>query len=232
MTVDMQHGAVGYEGMLAMLQAMRASHVVPMVRRAWNDPAVIMKALDAGAYGIICPMVNSAEQARAFVASLRYPPDGERSFGPTRVNFSVGSGYVQEANDEIVGFAMIETAQAYENISEILATPGLDGIYIGPADLTLGITNGRLAPGFDRTEPEMVQVIQDVLQKAKSAGLYAGIHCGSATYAAQAIEQGFNFTTISNDVRILASGAATLISDVRLKIGASDRDNKTDQGVY
>ncbi|HBQ22398.1 MAG: 2,4-dihydroxyhept-2-ene-1,7-dioic acid aldolase [SAR116 cluster bacterium] len=227
LTVDLQHGAVDYEGMLAMLQAMRASNVVPMVRVAWNDPGLIMKALDAGAYGIICPMINDASQAKQFVTSLRYPPRGERSFGPTRANFSAGPGYAQQANDEIVGFAMIETAQAYENLEEIVATPGLDGVYIGPSDLTLGLTQGRLMPGLDRTEPEMVEAIQHILKTAKNAGLYAGIHCGSPEYAAKALEWGFNFTTLSNDVRLLAAAASNFIKQVR---GQRTNPNESDRG--
>ena len=215
LTVDMQHGALSYEGMLSMLQALRASGVVPMVRVPWNHPPDIMKALDAGAYGIICPMINSRAEAQAFVNCLRYPPDGDRSFGPTRVNFSAGGGYASEASDNICGFAMIETAEAVKNIYEIVSTPGLDGIYIGPADLTLGVTNGRLAPGFDRQESEMTEVILKILTAAKSAGIQAGIHCGSSAYAAKAVNWGFNFTTLANDVRILASGASEMVTEAR-----------------
>ena len=214
-TVDMQHGALDYEGMLSMLQAVRASGVVPMVRVPWNHPPDIMKALDAGAYGVICPMINSKDEAAAFVNCLRYPPYGERSFGPTRANFSAGKGYAGEASDNICGFAMIETAEAVKNIVEIVSTDGLDGVYIGPADLTLGVTNGRLPPGFDRKESEMTEVIMKILNAAKSAGIRAGIHCGSSTYAATAIGWGFDFTTLSNDVRLLAAGASEMVIEAR-----------------
>ena len=214
-TVDMQHGALDYEGMLSMLQAVRASGVVPMVRVPWNHPPDIMKALDAGAYGIICPMINNKDEAMAFVSCLRYPPNGERSFGPTRVNFSAGSGYASEASTNICGFAMIETAEAVRNITKIVSTQGLDGVYIGPADLTLGVTNGRLAPGFDRKESEMTEVIMKILEASKSAGIRAGIHCGSSAYAAKAIGWGFDFVTLSNDVRILVSGASGMVNEAR-----------------
>ena len=215
LTVDMQHGALSYEGMLSMLQAMRASEITPMVRVPWNHPPDIMKALDAGAYGIICPMINTKEQAEEFVKCLRYPPLGERSFGPTRVNFSAGSGYASEAAVNVCGFAMIETAEAVKNINAIVSTKGLDGVYIGPADLTLGVTNGRLAPGFDRQESEMTEVIKNILTSAKSAGIRAGIHCGSSAYAAKAISWGFDFTTLSNDVRLLVSGASEMVNEAR-----------------
>ena len=222
-TVDMQHGALDYEGMLSMLQAVRASGVVPMVRVPWNHPPDIMKALDAGAYGIICPMINCRDEAEAFVRCLRYPPYGERSFGPTRVNFSAGNGYATEASSNICGFAMIETAKAVANIAEIVSTDGLDGVYIGPADLTLGVTNGRLTPGFDREEPEMTEVIMKILDAAKSAGIRAGIHCGSPTYAAKAVGWGFDFVTLSNDVRILVSGASGMVIQARSLISGNKK---------
>ena len=222
-TVDMQHGALDYEGMLSMLQAVRASGVVPMVRVPWNHPPDIMKALDAGAYGIICPMINTKDEAKSFVSCLRYPPHGERSFGPTRANFSAGAGYATEASANICGFAMIETAKAVKNIVDIVSTDGLDGVYIGPADLTLGVTNGRLAPGFDREETEMTEVIMKILDAAKSAGIRAGIHCGSPIYAAQAIGWGFDFATLSNDVRILVSGASSMITEARSLISGNEK---------
>jgi len=109
-----------------------------------------MKVLDAGAYGVICPMVNNARRAAEFVSYMRYPPLGQRSFGPTRVSFAAGADYGAEANKEMLAFAMIETAEGMANLAAIAATPGLDGLYAGPADLTLGLAQGRLPPGFDR----------------------------------------------------------------------------------
>ena len=150
LTIDVQHGALDYRDMLAMFQSMRASGVVPMARVPWLEPSAIMKTLDAGAYGLICPMINNAEEAAAFVRHARYPPLGLRSFGPTRANFSAGENYAAEANDEVLCIAMIETAEAVRNLEAIVATPGLDGVYVGPADLALGVTNGALPPGFDR----------------------------------------------------------------------------------
>jgi 2-keto-3-deoxy-L-rhamnonate aldolase RhmA len=150
-----------------MFQAMRASGATLMARVPWLEPGIIMKALDAGAYGIICPMVNSAEEAARFVSYLRYPPLGQRSFGPTRVSFAAGANYAGEANDNILAFAMIETAEGMANLDAIAATPGLDGIYVGPADLTLSLTQGRLPPGFDREEPEMIAALQTIVAACK-----------------------------------------------------------------
>ena len=214
-TVDMQHGALDYSNLLPMFQAMRASGACLMARVPWNEPGIIMKALDAGAYGIICPMVNSAADAAAFIRCLRYPPQGERSFGPTRVSFAAGANYAAEANDNLLGFAMIETAEAFANVDAIAATPGLDGLYIGPADLTLSLSQGRLPPGFDREEPQMVAAIQTILAAAKQAGIRAGIHCGTPEYAAKAIGWGFDLTTVGGDSRFLAAAAGSAVTRFR-----------------
>jgi 4-hydroxy-2-oxoheptanedioate aldolase len=213
--LDLQHGAYGYDSALPMLQAVRASGVVPLVRVPWNEPGIIGKALDAGAYGVICPMVNTAEEAAAFVARLRYPPLGQRSFGPTRANFAVGANYAAEANGEIIALAMVETAEAMANLDAIAGTPGLDGIYVGPADLTFSLHGGRLAPGFDREEPEMIEALQAIVAACKRNGIRAALHCGTADYAARAVSWGYDMTTISNDVRMLAAAADAAVKRFR-----------------
>ena len=220
-TIDMQHGMIGYSSVVPMLQAMRASDVVPLVRVPWLDAGAIMKALDAGAYGAICPMINNRQQAEQLVSYVRYPPGGNRSFGPTRALFSVGADYANEANDEILCLAMIETAEAMENLEEIVSTPGLDGVYIGPSDLALGIGNGRLAPHFDRKEEEMVTAIRKILAAAHAAGIRAALHCGTPEYAAKAVGWGFDMVTISNDVRLLSGAAFDSVSRTRELIGAT-----------
>lgn len=232
LTVDMQHGIVGYDGTVPMLQAMRASGVTPLVRVPWLDPADIMKALDAGAYGVICPMVNSRTEAERLVSYVRYPPSGVRSFGPSRALFSAGAGYAAEADDEIVCLAMIETAEAFANLEEIVATPGLDGVYIGPADLTLGLQGRRYAPGFDRREPEMIEAIRTILDAAHKAGKRAGLHTGTAEYAAEAVGWGFDLVTVSNDVRLLAGAAEASVRkfrDLTLDVAPA---SKIDTGGY
>ena len=232
-TIDMQHGAVGYDGTLPMLQAMRASGVTPMVRVPWLDPADIMKALDAGAYGVICPMINTREEAERLVSYVRYPPTGVRSFGPTRALFSTGGGYAAEADDEIICLAMIETAQAFQNLDEILQTPGLDGVYIGPADLTLGLQGKKYAPGFDRKEPEMVEAIKHILDSAHKAGKRAALHNGTPEYAAGAVAWGFDLVTVSNDVRLLAGAAEASVRKFReLTENASASAKSSGQGGY
>ncbi len=219
LTIDLQHGLVGYEAATGMLQAMRASNVTPMVRVPWLDPADIMKSLDAGAYGVICPMINTAEEAARLVSYMRYPPNGQRSFGPTRVSISSGADYGQHADKEVVALAMIETAEAYANIDAIVATKGLDGVYIGPADLTLGLTGRKYPTGFDREEPEIVAAIKKILERAHKAGIRAGIHTGTPAYAAKAIGWGFDLVTLSNDVRLLANAAQASVASVRKLLG-------------
>lgn len=229
-TIDMQHGALDYSNVLPMFQAMRASGATLMARVPWNEPGIIMKALDAGAYGIICPMVNSAEEAARFVSYLRYPPLGQRSFGPTRVSFAAGANYAGEANDNMLAFAMIETAEGMANLNAIAATPGLDGIYVGPADLTLSLTQGRLAPGFDREEPEMIAALQTIVAACKKNGIRAALHCGTPAYAARAIGWGFDMTTVGGDSRFLAAGAAAAVAGFRTLTETAG--SKAEKGAY
>lgn len=217
-TIDMQHGVLDYTAALTMLQAMRSYPVTPMVRVPWREAGVIMKALDAGAQGIICPMINSADEAAEFARYMRYPPAGQRSYGPTRAAVAYG-GYGVAANDEVLALAMIETEDGVANLEAIAATPGIDGIYVGPADLTLGTQHGRLAPGFDREEPEMIELIRRIEAVCKANGIRACIHCGTADYAARAIGWGYDLTTVSGDSRLLATAAAASVADWREKTG-------------
>ena len=135
--VDMQHGMTDLQSLPAMLTALATTAATPFVRLASGAPAEVMKALDAGTYGLICPLVNTAEQAEAFVASASYPPRGGRSFGPFRAKYYAGDGYLEHANDTIVTMAMIETSEGFQNLEAILAVEGLDAVFVGPADLAL-----------------------------------------------------------------------------------------------
>ncbi len=229
-TIDIQHGALDYGDALPMLQAMKASGATLMARVPWRDPGYIMKALDAGAMGIICPMVNNRAEAEEFVSYMRYPPHGQRSFGPTRAAVAM-PGYGLAANDEVLALAMIETADGMANLDEIAATPGLDGIYVGPADLTLGTQEGRLPPGFDRQEPEMIDLIKQIAQACKVHGIAACLHCGTPEYAAQAIGWGYNMTTVGGDSRLLAGAAGASVAAWR-KLNGRDGDAGGDRGMY
>ena len=212
-TVDLQHGVQDYQSMVQCFQAMQAHPVLPMVRVPWNEPGIVGKVLDAGAYGVICPMINSVAEAEAFVSYCKYPPHGARSNGPIRAAmYGEATGYQKTANDEIIIMAMIETKQAVESLDAILDVTGLTGVYIGPSDL--GFSYG-LVPILDREEPEILAIYEKVLAACKKRGLYAGIHCGSAAYAAKAIKMGFMLVTISNDSGIMAVAAKAAVNQVR-----------------
>ena len=233
LTIDMQHGVIDYSDAFHMLQAMRSSKVAPMARVPWLEPGIIMKMLDAGAQGIICPMVNNRDQAEKLVSYVRYPPLGTRSFGPVRSLVAYGPSYYNEANENVICMAMVETAEAFANLEEIATTPGLDGIYIGPADLTLGLKKGAYAPGLDREEEDMIEVIKKILVTCKSAGIIAGIHTGSSDYAVRAVNWGFDLVTLLGDVRLLSSYATTHVNEVRDRLGLTeDQQDSDSSSVY
>ncbi len=214
-TVDLQHGLNDYKDAVAIFQAIGRYPVCPMVRVPWLDPQIIMKTLDAGSMGVICPMINTAKQAEEFVSYVRYPPLGQRSYGPTRAIYSAGGSYWEHANSEIFALAMVETKQSFENIRAIVNTKGLSGIYIGPSDLSIGLSDGQLNPGMDRSEPEILSAIQTILEEAKIAKIFTGIHCATAEYAAKAISWGFDMVTVHSDIRLLADIANRTVKHTR-----------------
>lgn len=212
LTVDLQHGAIDYPAALGMLTAIATTDTVPLVRVPWLEPGIIMKLLDAGAYGVICPMINDRSEAERLVEYSKYPPRGGRSFGPVRATLYAGDDYVEQANDTLVSFAMIETRRALDNLDEILSVEGLDAIYVGPADLSLALGH---APGFDREEPEIVAVLEHILERARAHGVMAGLHNGSPEYARRMIERGFRFVSLGTDARLLAAAAADAVRRTR-----------------
>ena len=214
-TVDLQHGLIDYRLAVSMFQAIKASPVVPFARVPWLDPAIIMKILDAGSVGIICPMINTADDARRLASYMRYPPIGERSFGPTRAMVSVGPDYGEKANDLVQCFAMIETAEGFRNLEEIVKVPGIDGLYVGPYDLTLGLHGQELPMGFDREEIEMIEAIKHILDAAHTAGRLAGLHCGTPEYAARAAKWGFDLVSVSTDTGLYTSAARASFAETR-----------------
>src|SRR5512139_2572072 len=204
LTIDLQHGVVDYQAMVTMLQAISTTATVPVVRVPWLEPGIVMKTLDAGAYAVICPMVNTREDAQRLVAYTNYAPRGTRSFGPVRAQLYGGADYFQHANDTVVRFAMIETAQALDNLDAILSVEGLDAIYIGPSDLSLAL---GCKPTFDDVDPKVAQAIDHIVARAKAHGVVAGIHNGRSDVAKARIAKGFRFVTVSSDARLLAAGS-------------------------
>ena len=199
LTIDLQHGLVDYQTALSMLQAMNASGITPLARVPWNEPGIIMKLLDAGALGIICPMVNTPQEAEQFVATMRYAPNGVRSSGPTRAAMVHGANYHFEADDALVSLAMVETVEALENVEKIATTDGLTGIYIGPSDLAVSM---GYAPGLDRNEDDVDAAIGRILAACKSAGIKSAIHCLSPHYLKSTFDRGFDLATLATDIRL------------------------------
>lgn len=216
LTIDLQHGLIDYQTAVTMLQAISTTETVPLVRVPWLEPGILMKVLDAGAYGVICPMVNSAADAERLVEACRYPPLGGRSFGPIRATIYAGADYAARANDTVAVIAMIETRQALDNLDAILSVPGIDAVYIGPADLANAL--GR-TPGFDQTDPVVVEAIDLILAKATEHGVLAGIHNGTPEYALSMIEKGFRLVTIGSDARLMIGAAAQTVAVMRKGTG-------------
>jgi 4-hydroxy-2-oxoheptanedioate aldolase len=212
LTIDLQHGMVDYTAMLPMLQAISTTNTVPIVRVPWLEPGILMKVLDAGAYGVICPMINTREDAQKLVHYTHYAPQGTRSFGPLRASIYGGPDYPQHANSTIVTFAMIETAQALDNLDSILSVEGLDAIYIGPSDLSLSL---GCKPVFDDVEPKAQQAIEHVMARAKAHGVVAGIHNGRADVAKARVGLGFRFVTLASDAKLLATGSQEVLAAMR-----------------
>jgi 4-hydroxy-2-oxoheptanedioate aldolase len=222
LTIDLQHGVVDYQSMIPMLQAISTTATVPIVRVPWLEPGILMKTLDAGAYGVICPMVNTRQDAQNLVAWTHYAPRGTRSFGPVRALLYGGADYPQHANDTIVTFAMIETAKGLDNLDEILSVEGLDAIYIGPSDLSLAL---GCKPVFDDVDPKAAEAIEHILDRAKAHGVVAAIHNGTAEGALNRIAKGFQFVTVSSDARLMAAGAQQIVAKMRATKGASSTDS-------
>ncbi len=212
LTIDMQHGLIDEAALVPMLQAISTTPTVPIVRVPWLEPGILMKALDAGAYGVICPMVNTREEAQKLVAWTHYAPQGSRSFGPVRASLYGGPDYAQQANKTVACFAMIETAQALDNLDSILSVERLDAIYIGPSDLSLSL---GCRPVFDDVDPKAQQAIEHIVARAKAHGVVAGIHNGRADVAQARVALGFRFVTLGSDARLLAAGSQELISAMR-----------------
>lgn len=212
MCIDLQHGLVDYHDLTYMLPAISNGNTTPLVRVPWNEPYEIMKALDAGAYGVIVPLVNNREDAEKAVAACRYPPDGNRSFGPIRGALYGGRGYAAHANEHMACIAMIETQEGLRNLDEILATPGLDGIYVGPADLALAL--GMPALG-DTDDAGHMETVLRILESGHNHGVPVGIHTSSLDYCQKRLAAGFDFVTLGSDAGFMTRAAAGELAAAR-----------------
>lgn len=210
--VDLQHGPLYLDAAVPMLQALSSTPATPMARCSQNDFGEINKLLDSGAYGIICPMIDSAEDARRFVDACRYPPMGRRSFGPTRGMLYGGPDYFTHANDTILTYAMIETPDGLKNLEAICAVPGLDGIFVGPSDLSLAL---GVPPAPKWKQPPLSDALARILSVTRAAGRMAGIFCASNEFAVDAKQLGFDFIVQANDAVLLKAAAERAVAALR-----------------
>jgi len=211
--VDLQHGVNDYIQAASMIQAIELSGGTPIVRVPWNEPGIIGKVLDAGAQGVICPMINSREECEAFVSACKYPPRGTRSNGPVRAGLYGEPGtYQKTANVDTLCIPMIETRSAVENLEAILDVEGVAGVYIGPSDL--GLSYG-LPPKFDRSEPEILAIYDRVIAECARRKIFAAIHTGGAEDATKCITRGFRLVTVTNDVSLMAMMARSAVAQTR-----------------
>lgn len=213
-TIDLQHGMMGFETAVAMLQAVSSSPAVPLVRATANRPEQIMRLLDAGAYGVICPMVSTVEDAESFSDACRYPPVGTRSFGPARGLLFGGADYVDYANTEILTIPMIETREAVDNVAAIVALEQIDMIYVGPNDLSLAFDE---RPGAEKDPSRTSEAIAHIRATCAAAGKPVGIFCTDTALAQTRIEEGFDLVTPGNDFGMVTRAMARAVSDLRGK---------------
>lgn len=208
--IDQQHGLIDYPDMVEMLRAIEGRGAVPFTRVPANEPWLIGKALDAGIQGIVVPMVNSGADAARAVAACRYGRGGLRSYGPLRASMTMDSRDIDVLGDEVLCFVMVETREALDNLDQIAATPGLDGIYVGPADLALGL---GLAPDLDKSEPEHVAAVTRIMETCQRHAIVPGIQCGAGKAARAQVDRGFRMVTFAKDSALVTAGLARELAD-------------------
>jgi 4-hydroxy-2-oxoheptanedioate aldolase len=209
--IDLQHGLTDFADLGSLLQAIGLGGAAPLVRVATNEPWQIGKALDQGALGVMVPLVETADEAARAVAACRYPPDGIRSFGPSRAAGVIGSLEPEVLGGEVVCFVMVETRRGLENVEAIAQVPGLDGIYIGPSDLavSLGISPRQ------RDVPEHRAAVETIRDACTAEGIVPGIHCAAGDVACNYVAEGFWIVTVTTDVLLLGRSAARELEAAR-----------------
>jgi len=212
LVVDTEHSPIGFETTVQCFQVICTTDTIPMARVAWNDPMLMKRLLDAGAMGLVVPMVNSAEEAEKAVKSMKYPPEGFRSLGGGRAGL-YGSDYMSWANDEIAVIVQIEHIDAVNKADEILSVKGVDACFIGPNDLAGSM---GLKPDIHCRHPEHEKAVMRVLETAKKVGKPAGIHCVTVEAVNRRIDQGFQFIAMSSDAGLLRESAARVVSEIRV----------------
>ncbi len=210
--IDTQHGLIDYTTALPMLQAISTTATMPFVRVPWNEPSIIMKYLDAGAYGLIIPMIETRADAEAVVHAARYAPMGQRSFGPARATLYAGADYGEHANEEIALAVMIETPKALENLDEIAQVQGIDALYIGPSDLSQAL---GLGPRYNADNPKHAEAVTRVRQAAEKHGKVPGIHTSGSALTSRYIREGFKMILLTADSAGVAANARSELGAIK-----------------
>jgi 4-hydroxy-2-oxoheptanedioate aldolase len=215
-TLEAQHGLWDVSALLTGVAAVRQGGAAPLVRVPVGDNALVSRALDFGAEGIIAPMINTAADARAFAAAAKYPPVGERSWGPHRVTALAGlpdqSVYLREANEHVITLAMIETRTALGNLDAIVDTPGIDGLFLGPSDLSIALSDGK---SLDPLSKEVERELDRIVAAAQKAGKIPGAFCHTAERAAALDKRGMRFLAVMTDLAMLRAGAAMALKALK-----------------
>src|SRR5262245_8402516 len=229
LVVDVEHSPVGFETMVHCFRAAQLGGAVPMARVPWNDTVWIQRTLDAGALGLVVPMVNSAEDARGVVSNMRYATKGQRSFGSSRVAPYIDADYRTWADEQLAVIVMIETIQAVEQAEAILAVDGVVGCFIGPNDLALsmGLSQQDMGPGTAHEEAML-----EVLAAAKKTGKAAGKHCFNAAEVSMRIRQGFQFLALMSDGALMAKAAQQEFEAIDFSGAAEDGAQKATGQLY
>jgi len=214
--IDMQHGEAGTGDLVGLLQAVAAGGSVPVVRVPSNDTAIIGKALDAGAAGVVVPLVNSGHEAARAVRACRYPPAGNRSFGPFRARISSRTGEPAEL-DQVACIVMVETKEGLDNVEQIAATDGLACVYVGPSDLSLALG----LPPRSVKDPRFIEVVEKILSVCGTNGVVPGIQCTDGSSALEALEQGFKMVTVASDLASLAAAVSKELALARREASPS-----------
>ena len=214
--IDNQHGLLDHSNTIPMLMAVDAGGAIPIVRAPWNEPSRIMAPLDAGALGVIVPMVNNAAEARRAVDAFRYPPRGIRSYGPVRARYVIGSTD-PDILDDVACIVMIETAEALKNLDDIVSTEGIDAVYIGPSDLALGVGQ---KPG-PRPYDALAEPLALITTACRTHGVAVGIHALEGETARRYAEDGFDMITVFSDASLLGRAVASNIATAREGIRTS-----------
>jgi 4-hydroxy-2-oxoheptanedioate aldolase len=214
-TLDGQHGLWDIAAMVAAITQLRLAGTAPIVRVPVGEFATVSRVLDFGAEGVIAPMINTPADARAYVSFAKFPPVGERSWGPHRAttlaNMPDQKVYLREANELTVTFAMIETQTALDNVEAIAVTPGIDGLFLGPADLSIALSNGR---NVDPMAGEVDRQIDRIVAAASTAGKVMGAYCHTAERAVALAKRGIKFLAVGSDMGFLRAGAASVLKMV------------------